>query len=107
MAEYQLDEACRMEIEQWTPASRYQMLARLRTDSNYYLGFGNRCSRYLWAGGVAEQIAYMRAIWDSFPQDQKPEWLSMHQINDYEARMLGIDQTSAQRQNEHDLHTER
>lgn len=101
MAECQLDEACRMEIEQWTLTFRYQMLDRLRTDCNYYLGYGRRCSRYLWAGDVAEQIAYMRAIWDSFSQDQKPEWLSMLQIDDYEARMMGMDQITEQRGNEY------
>ena len=31
---------------------RYQLLDRLRMDCDYYLGYGNRNPRYLWAGSV-------------------------------------------------------
>ena len=96
MDEYQLNEASIQEIERWNITFRYQLLDRLRTDCNYYLGFGNRDSRFLWAGNAAKQIAYMIAIWNSFPQDQKPEWLSLTQIYDYEVRMKAENQSALQ-----------
>lgn len=29
----------------------------------------------------------MKSIWDSFPADGKPEWLTVEQIENYERRM--------------------
>ena len=96
MEEYQMNEASLQEIERWGFTFRYQLLDRLRTDCNYYLGFGNRNSRFLWAGNAAMQIAYMTAIWNSFPQDQKPEWLDLTQIYHYEVHMKGENQGASQ-----------
>lgn len=53
---------------------RYQLLSRMKMDCEYFLGFGNMVEKYLWAGSVQLQIAYMKAIWNSFPKDGKPEW---------------------------------
>lgn len=75
------------EIELWSLSLRYQMLDRMRADCDYYLGAGNRQRKYLWAGEVAKQIAYMKEIWSSFPRNMRPSWLSMAQICDYEQRM--------------------
>lgn len=75
------------DVQQWSLAFRYQMLDRLRTGCEYYLGAGSRHSKYLWAGEAALQIAYMKAIWNSFPMDQKPDWLDMDQIRSYERLM--------------------
>ena len=30
----------------------------------------------------------MKKLWDSFPEDGKPEWLTMEKILSYEERML-------------------
>lgn len=30
----------------------------------------------------------MKKMWDSFPEDGKPEWLTMEKILSYEERML-------------------
>lgn len=67
---------------------RYQLLGRMGADCLYYLGNGGRCAKHLWAGNVPEQIAYMKAIYNSFPDGEKPDWMSMEEILDYEQRML-------------------
>ena len=66
---------------------RYQLLDRLRIDCNYYLGYGNQNPHYLWAGSVEEQINTMKEVWESFPADSKPEWLTWEQILEYERDM--------------------
>lgn len=72
---------------------RYQLLDRMRMDCAYYLGYGNRYANRLWAGNEKEQIAYMLAIWNSFSEDQKPEWLTYEQLLEYESQMIktGVD----------------
>lgn len=66
---------------------RYQLLSRMKMDCEFFLGFGNRMEKYLWAGSVAFQIECMKSIRDSFPADGKPEWLTVEQIENYERRM--------------------
>lgn len=67
---------------------RYQLLDRLRSDCDYYLGYGNRYPKNLWAGSENEQIEFMKAIWNSFSDEAKPEWLTWEQIEEYEKEML-------------------
>ena len=38
---------------------RYQLLGRLQTDCEYYLNYGNRNIKRLWAGNVNLQIKLM------------------------------------------------
>lgn len=64
----------------------YQLLGRLQQDCEYYLGHGNRAKKHLWAGDEAEQIAKMKEIYDSLPE--KPTWLTLEQIEQYEAQMV-------------------
>lgn len=69
---------------------RYQMLDRLRSDCNYYLGYGNRSANALWArGDEAGQILHMVALYQSFPDDKKPEWLTADDIESFAVQMLG------------------
>ena len=70
---------------------RYQMLSRMEADCKYYLGNGGRHIKYLWAGNEKDQIACMKALWKSFPEDKKPEWLTFEQIQDFEKQMVGIE----------------
>jgi hypothetical protein len=65
----------------------YMMLGRLQSDCEYYLSYGNRSERQLWAGSVEGQIKEMKRIWHSLPEDKKPEWLSMEDILEYERKM--------------------
>ena len=53
---------------------RYMLLARLQSDCEYYLGFGNRSTGRLWAGDEARQIEWMTRLYDGFPEDEKPRW---------------------------------
>lgn len=63
----------------------YQLLDRLRTDCDYFLGAGNRSEKQLWAGSVQGQIAKMRELYDLLPE--KPEWLTLDDISKYAQRM--------------------
>lgn len=63
----------------------YQLLDRLRTDCNYFLGAGSRSEKHLWAGSVHDQIAKMRELYDLLPE--KPEWLTPDDISKYAQRM--------------------
>ena len=67
---------------------RYQMLSRMQQDCEYFLGYGNGYEPRLWAGNVEDQIKYMKDLWNSFDDDEKPEWLSMEDIEKYEKDML-------------------
>lgn len=66
---------------------RYSMLGRLKSDCDYFLGNGNRNERHLWAHSIDEQIAKMKELHNSFADDEKPEWLTMDQIDEYERKM--------------------
>lgn len=69
---------------------RYQMLDRLRSDCKYYLGHGNRSANALWArGNEAGQILHMVALYQSFSDDKKPEWLTADDIESFAVQMLG------------------
>jgi hypothetical protein len=65
----------------------YMMLSRLASDNDYYLGYGNRSEKNLWAGNVDDQIDEMKKLWNKLPADGKPEWLSMQDILNYEEQM--------------------
>jgi hypothetical protein len=63
----------------------YMLLGRLKSDCEYFLGYGCGSSR-LWAATVEEHIVKMKELWNLLPV--KPEWLSMEQIEKYEKEML-------------------
>lgn len=66
---------------------RYQLLARLKSDCEYYLNYGNRHTKCLWANDEALQIEFMTKLHDSFKDDEKPEWLTMSEIIVYSEKM--------------------
>lgn len=66
-------------------AFNYQLLARLMQDCEYYLGHGNRSAKHLWATNEAEQIEKMKELYAGF--SEKPEWISLEVIAQYEAQM--------------------
>ena len=68
----------------------YRMLARLKSDCDYYLGNGNRNAEHsLWAKNEQGQIDKMREIYNQLKE--KPEWLSEEDINNYAKEMGVID----------------
>lgn len=66
---------------------KYQMLSRLQSDCNYYLGNGGRSKNALWAEDEKGQIEVMKELWNSFADDDKPEWLTWEDILNYEIQM--------------------
>ena len=52
------------------------------------INYGNRNPKRLWAGDEQRQIEYMILLHDSFKEDEKPQWLTMDEIIDYQKRML-------------------
>lgn len=64
----------------------YQLLSRLQQDCEYYLGFGARNKKHLWALDEAEQIQKMKELYAGLPE--KPEWITLADIERYEAAMV-------------------
>lgn len=64
------------------------MLDRLRSDCDYYLGFGNRNPNILYEKDVRRQIKAIKDLWNGFSEDEKPEWFTMEQIVQYEKEMM-------------------
>ncbi|WP_333980532.1 LPD11 domain-containing protein [Bacillus pumilus] len=77
-----------MNILKSSDTFRYQLLSRLQTDCNYYLGNGNRNCNSLWAENENEQIKTMKELWESFSSTEKPEWLTWGDILTLESRMI-------------------
>ncbi|MFC7462051.1 LPD11 domain-containing protein [Hydrogenophaga defluvii] len=73
------------QLDKSPDAFNYQLLARLQQDCEYYLGYGNRSAKHLWSTNETEQIAKMKALYDGF--SEKPEWISLEDIAQYEAQM--------------------
>lgn len=73
---------------------KYRLLSRMQSDCEYYLGYGNRCSKHLWAGNEVDHINFMKSIWNNLIRtgNPKPEWISFEQILDYQTR-FGIEKT--------------
>lgn len=76
------------EVLQYDKKFRYMLLSRMQSDCEYYLNYGNRNPKRLWAGDEQRQIEYMLLLHDSFKEDEKPQWLTMDEILDYQKRML-------------------
>jgi len=66
----------------------YMMLSRLKMDCDYFLGNGQIYGNHLHQGNVPDQIKYMKSLWNGFTE--KPEWLTMEQIEEYEKKMLAL-----------------
>ena len=78
------------EIMTHKPELRYRLLSRMVSDCRYYLGYGRRCRKYLWGQDETEHIRYMFMLYDSFPDREKPEWLSRADIIAF-GRQMGTD----------------
>lgn len=63
------------------------MLGRLKSDCEYYLGWGNRCKRHLYYKDEQEHLDKIKELHNSFSDDKKPEWLTYEQIIKYENEM--------------------
>lgn len=59
------------------------MLGRLKQDCEYFLGYGAGNEDALYYKNVAAHCDAMEKLWNSFSEADKPEWLSMEDINEY------------------------
>lgn len=69
---------------------RYMLLGHLQADCEYYLGFGNRNPGRVWSGDEERQLEYMTRLYDSFTEEEKPQWLTREQILEYDTAMRTI-----------------
>lgn len=80
-------------MENWSryePKFRYMMLDRMRQDCDYSLNQCNGSARVLWSGDKQAQIDNMKALWNTFSEKDKPEWLTWEDILEY-ARKFGVE----------------
>ena len=68
---------------------RYMLLSRMQSDCDYYLGNGQKYGNHLWAHNEEEQIKDMISLWNSFGANEKPEWLTYDELNDYAIALTG------------------
>ena len=66
----------------------YMMLGRLQMDCNYFLGYGNGYEGHLYYKSVEKHCDEMEKLYNSFADEDKPEWLTMEQIKEYREKML-------------------
>lgn len=64
----------------------YMMLARLKQDCEYFLGFGCGHEKHLWALNVSDHISEMKMLWNRV--NDKPNWLDFDDIENYEKKMI-------------------
>lgn len=64
----------------------YGMLGRLKSDCDYYLGYGNRSKKHLYYNDEQTHINKMKEIYNKLPE--KPDWLTYEQILSYEEQMI-------------------
>lgn len=67
----------------------YMMLSRYKSDCEYYLGNGNRYAGHLYFKDPNKHIEEMEKLYNSFPNEEKPEWLTWEDIQNYKAQMCG------------------
>lgn len=65
----------------------YMMLDRLRTDCDYFLDNGNGFLGHLYYKDVNKHIEEMKKIYGSFSEQEKPEWISLQDIENYKEKM--------------------
>lgn len=68
----------------------FMLLGRLKSDCDYFLGAGNGNEKVLYYKSVKIHCDNMEKIWESLPEEDKPEWLSMEQIKKYRKDMMAI-----------------
>lgn len=67
--------------------SDYMMLDRLRTDCEYFLGNGNGFLVSLYYKDIDKHIEEMKKLYKSFLEQEKPEWISLEDIDNYKQKM--------------------
>ena len=69
----------------------YSFLSRLKSDCKYVIDHQISNPRWsLWGITVEKHIEEMRKVYNSFPDDKKPQWITMDDIDNYEKTMLSL-----------------
>ena len=68
----------------------YMMLSRLKNDCDYFLGNGNGYEGHLYYKDVNEHCDEMKKLYNSFADRDKPEWITLDQIEEYRVNMLNV-----------------
>lgn len=67
-----------------------RLLARMQADCKYYLGYGMRNPKWLWALEETPHISLMRQLFQYLKDiGETPEWISEDEINGY-ATAMGV-----------------
>ena len=66
----------------------YMMLGRLESDCKYYLGNGGKYKGHLYYKDEQKHIDEMKELYNNFPDNKKPEWLTWEKILNYEEMMI-------------------
>ena len=64
------------------------LLARMKSDCDYFLGYGDRQEKYLWAGNVNKHIEIMQDLYKSIQPSNRPEWINLEKIWLYQEEMI-------------------
>ena len=66
----------------------YMMLDRLKSDCDYFLGYGAGSEGNLYYQDVNKHCNEMKKLYDSFSDTEKPVWLTAEQIEKYKTDMF-------------------
>ena len=69
------------------PEFKRSMLGRMESDIKYYTGNGGGYSGHLWAKDEKEQIDLMKALYNTLPEKEKPDWINESKIDEYSKQM--------------------
>lgn len=65
----------------------YRMLSRYLADCKYFLGAANKSENVLYYKDVTKHLEEMKKLYATFPEEQRPEWLTEKQLNTVIQRM--------------------
>lgn len=68
----------------------YMMLGRYKSDCNYFLGCRNGYEGHLYFKEINKHCDEMRKLYESFSDNDKPEWITAEQIEQYREDMLKL-----------------
>lgn len=69
------------------PEFKRSMLGRMESDIKYYTGNGGGYSGHLWAKDENEHINIMKALYNTLPEKEKPDWINEKSIEEYSKQM--------------------
>lgn len=94
----------KQEVEEKDYSYDYSLLDRLRVDCNYVINHKvKRPGNILWGETIEHHIETMKELYNSFPDDKKPQWISIDDIDNFEKTMLSIANEDLVQEQSHDV----